>query len=100
MASAILRLAQDRELASRLCESAYQHINQFTWSRTAADLEMILLSELDQGPSYRAAKTTPKCWRQMESSYLISASKLTARFLAAAGKAKRTLPGYGDRQVS
>jgi glycosyltransferase involved in cell wall biosynthesis len=46
MATAILRLAQDKKLRATLAENAYQHITCFNWDKSAQRLEHILLAEL------------------------------------------------------
>ncbi|MFC1576778.1 glycosyltransferase family 4 protein [Candidatus Omnitrophota bacterium] len=46
MASAVLRLIDDKALRERLRENAYRHIGQFGWDRSAKALEEILETEL------------------------------------------------------
>jgi glycosyltransferase involved in cell wall biosynthesis len=81
MASAILRLVREQGLAEGIAERAYQHIAQFTWNRSAADLEMILQGELTSDPSTRLAKFAVPRRRQAEISCLLNASKMTELFL-------------------
>lgn len=88
MASAILQLAQERGLARRLSERAYQRITRFTWRKTAAELEKILLRELESDTAYRVANTPSAWWRQVENLCLISASKMANRLLGVSRQAR------------
>jgi glycosyltransferase involved in cell wall biosynthesis len=42
MAKAILRLGKDREMRERLRENAYNHITQYSWEKSAENLEKII----------------------------------------------------------
>jgi len=47
--SSVLRLIRDSDLSERLRENAYQHIRRFTWDASAARLEEIVATAIDEG---------------------------------------------------